>query len=142
MGYSFRCVLFSDGFDKVSCFLLTPVRINAKIGKMGKQVMIMKDRTKWEYSHTLIEMMKHKSLQKITVRELCGACDARPQNFYYHFRDKYDLVTWIYAQDIEAVCNANTDKPWSAVLRICYENMQSRRAFYKNAFTDDFSLYT
>ena len=97
----------------------------------------MKDRTKWEYSHALIELMKHKPLQKVTVREICRACDARPQNFYYHFKDKYDLVAWIYGQDIESVATANMEKSWLDVLCLCYQNMLSRRAFYRNAFEDD-----
>ena len=97
----------------------------------------MKDRTKWEYAHAMIGLMEHKSIQKVTVREICKVCDARPQNFYYHFRDKYDLVNWIYAQDVEAVCQANMNKPWSQVLPICYTNLLKRQAFYKNAFEDD-----
>lgn len=97
----------------------------------------MKDRTKWDYSNQLIALMKHKPLAKITVREICKTCDARPQNFYYHFRDKYDLVTWIYAQDIVAVCEENPNSPWSAVLKICYHHLMARRDFYRNAFQDD-----
>ena len=97
----------------------------------------MKDRTKWDYSNQLIALMKHKPLVKITVREICKTCDARPQNFYYHFRDKYDLVTWIYAQDIVAVCEENPNSPWSAVLKICYHHLMARRDFYRNAFQDD-----
>lgn len=97
----------------------------------------MKDRTKWEYANQLIELMKHKPLHKITVREICKACNAQPQNFYYHFRDKYDLVTWVYSQDVEAVCDAHMDQSWSEVLQICFENLQARQSFYRNACADD-----
>lgn len=98
---------------------------------------MMKDRTKWEYSNALIRLMQHRELKKITVREICKACDARPQNFYYHFKDKYDLVTWIYIQDIVSVCEANLDKPWPESLKIGYRNFENRRDFYRNAFQDD-----
>lgn len=97
----------------------------------------MKDRTKWEYANALIRLMTHRALKKITVRELCKACDARPQNFYYHFKDKYDLVTWIYIQDIVSVCEANKDLPWQSALSIAYGNLLNRREFYRNAFQDD-----
>ena len=34
--------------------------------------------------------MKHKPLDKIRVTEIC-----RPA-FYYHFRDKYDIMAWMF----------------------------------------------
>jgi len=136
MGYSFQTVRFSDSLEKVSQILIDKPKIKCQNMNEGKE-KTMKDRTKWDYSNQLIVLMKHKPLEKITVRELCKACDARPQNFYYHFRDKYDLVTWIYAQDIVAVCEAHPNSPWSDVLKICYHNLMARRDFYRNAFQDD-----
>ncbi len=97
----------------------------------------MKDRKKWEYANALIQLMNQRELSSITVREICKMCSARPQNFYYHFKDKYDLVEWIYKQDIVLICQSNSDKPWRETLELAYENLLSRQKFYKNAFQDD-----
>ena len=41
------------------------------------------------------ELMKRKSLEKITVSDIVQNCGLNRQTFYYHFQDKYDLVNWI-----------------------------------------------
>lgn len=50
---------------------------------------------------TLIGLMETKSLQEIRVKDLCEKSGADRHTFYYHFRDKYELVAWIYASGAE-----------------------------------------
>ena len=38
------------------------------------------------------EIMKHKSIDKIRVTEIYKAAEIERLTFYYHFKDKYDLV--------------------------------------------------
>jgi AcrR family transcriptional regulator len=42
------------------------------------------------------EVMLVKSLEKITVSDICDNCGIRRQMFYYYFKDKFDLVNSIY----------------------------------------------
>lgn len=43
--------------------------------------------------------MKHKSIDKIRVTEICKAVDIERPTFYYHFKDKYDLMAWMFCTD-------------------------------------------
>lgn len=63
---------------------------------------------------TLKELMDEKSLSKITINDLTQSCGVSRQTFYNNFRDIYDLVEWIYLQDIEISVGKN----------VTYENWQ------------------
>ena len=97
----------------------------------------MADHTKWRFANTLIEMMLHQPFHKITVKDICDQCQERRQTFYYHFRDKYDLVTWIYFQDASHIIDANKEESWDIVLEKIFENMIERKTFYQNAFEEN-----
>ena len=45
------------------------------------------------------ELMKTKPLDKIRVTEICRVAEIERPTFYYHFKDKYDLVAWIFLSD-------------------------------------------
>lgn len=49
---------------------------------------------KSKIADVLNDMLKHKNLDKITVKELVDACNISRQSFYYHFRDIMDVVEW------------------------------------------------
>lgn len=46
----------------------------------------------------LLEMLKTKHLEKITIKELVDACGISRQAFYYHFKDILDVLAW-WAQE-------------------------------------------
>ncbi len=47
------------------------------------------------------ELMEHKSVDKITIREITANCGYSMATFYRQFRDKYDLIAWDYARRFE-----------------------------------------
>ena len=57
------------------------------------------DRTKLWIAEHMKQLMAAKPIEKIRVTELCRAAGITPPTFYYHFRDKYDLVAWIFYSD-------------------------------------------
>lgn len=59
--------------------------------------------TKRALAEALKKMMEKKLLSKITVTDLAEACGINRHTFYYHFRDIYDLVEWIYCSEVERV---------------------------------------
>ena len=98
--------------------------------------MALKDRTKRLYADTLIELMEKKSLQEIRVKDLCEKSGTDRHTFYYHFRDKYELVAWIYASGAEKSMGGQdgfmgVDES-AAALNLVRQN----RVFYKKAFAD------
>lgn len=43
--------------------------------------------------------MENKKLSKITISELCAACNVNRKTFYYHFQDIYALLKWMLEQE-------------------------------------------
>lgn len=52
--------------------------------------------TKKAIADSLKKILKEKTFEKISVGEICDDCGLTRKSFYYHFRDKYDLVSWIF----------------------------------------------
>ena len=98
--------------------------------------MKFKDRTKWIFAETLIEMAKEKSVEKIQVKELCERCRAERTTFYYHFRDKYDLIAWIFMQMYETEEKQAQIINGEEMLVRMFRRIWEQRAFFRNAFQD------
>ncbi|MCR5833957.1 MAG: TetR/AcrR family transcriptional regulator C-terminal domain-containing protein [Selenomonadaceae bacterium] len=64
--------------------------------------MIIQQSTKSLLAESLKDLAKFKTVDKITIRELTKNCNLTPPTFYNHFRDKYELMAWIYNQKVEA----------------------------------------
>ena len=89
--------------------------------------------TKSALSAAMKELMAKHPMEKIKIGDIVGLCNMNRQSFYYHFRDKYDLVNWIYYTEfVEKIQNSLEDLGWELIEKMCeffYEN----RAFYSNA---------
>ncbi len=64
--------------------------------------MIIRQSTEELLAESLKELAKFKGVDKITIKELTANCGLTPPTFYNHFRDKYDLMAWIYNRRVEA----------------------------------------
>ena len=49
----------------------------------------------------LKNLMQQKALNKISISELCRNCEINRKTFYYHFSDIYDIVSWMFVQDLK-----------------------------------------
>ena len=101
--------------------------------------------TKKVLAYALKNLMETRPLNKITVGDICEACDMNRKSFYYHFQDKYDLVNWIFYTeffDISAGLSVSVVKnalykvirasSADALVRLC-EFFEKNREFYRNA---------
>ena len=52
--------------------------------------------TKKAIATALKSLILEKPFDKISIADLTKACGLNRQTFYYHFQDKYELLTWIY----------------------------------------------
>ena len=55
--------------------------------------------TKGMFADALETMMERIPLSKVRVADLCARCGVERRVFYYHFKDKYDLVAWMFERD-------------------------------------------
>ena len=92
----------------------------------------MKDLTKKHISETMKALMLQKPLDKIRIREICLKAEIDRSTFYYHFKDKYDLVAWIF---YDSAFRTNIlDKKESAA---SLNQVKKEYIFYKRAFEDN-----
>lgn len=98
--------------------------------------MNFNERTKYLFANTIKEMMKTKSLTAVRIKDLCTLCGTERQTFYYHFKDKYDLIAWIYSKDVENSIQEAGGIHCEKQLEILLLNMLDQRPFYKKAFED------
>ena len=91
----------------------------------------MAEITKLWIADKMKDLMKQKPIDKIRVTEICRAAEIERPTFYYHFKDKYDLVAWIFFQ--------SADKTDVVSIKSAAEGMQKMKQdflFYKRAYED------
>lgn len=55
--------------------------------------------TKNILADSLKKLLMKKTLEKISIKELVGKTGLNRQTFYYHFKDIYDLLEWIFKRE-------------------------------------------
>lgn len=96
----------------------------------------MKERTKQMFADALLSVIESKGLSRIRVLELCRLCGTDRQTFYYHFRDKYDLVAWIYENDLQETFLEDYSTPSKEQIEFLLRRLKEKQSFYSKAFQD------
>ncbi|MBP3850950.1 MAG: TetR family transcriptional regulator [Erysipelotrichaceae bacterium] len=89
------------------------------------------EKTKLLIADAIRELMKHQPLDKIRTSDICSLAHIQRTTFYYHFKDKYDLVAWVFFHSFQDVDILNVD---SAAQHM--EQMKKDLLFYKRAYED------
>ena len=78
-------------------------------------------------------LMLQRPFEKISVSDICNDCGINRKSFYYHFRDKYDLVNWIfYVGFIGGLDLENYESGWDCLADVLVY-FDSEKAFYRAA---------
>ena len=56
--------------------------------------------TKNALATALKKLLSKKELSKITISNITEECGVNRQTFYYHFKDIYDLLEWIFTNEV------------------------------------------
>lgn len=92
--------------------------------------------TKKVIAYSLKKLMQETPFQKITIRQIMSEAEIRRQTFYDHFQDKYELLAWIYSQEISENIQDFLDyEHWTKVVRRILEYFQANQTFYVNALS-------
>lgn len=86
--------------------------------------------TKNALAAALKKCMNRTAFSKISISAICSECGMNRKSFHYHFKDKYDLVNWIFYDDFIKYINIKdyTDS-WDFLRTICQH-------FIKDAIED------
>lgn len=89
--------------------------------------------TKKALAESMKKLMEERPMQKINISDIVEGCNMNRQSFYYHFKDKYDLVNWIYNTEFIVTIKDLSISSWELLEKICYYFYENK-TFYKNAF--------
>ena len=77
--------------------------------------------TKRALAQAMKELMAAHPFSKISVGDICEACGMNRKSFYYHFRDKQDLVNWIFESEFVETLQVDEDTcGWSLLACMCH----------------------
>ena len=91
----------------------------------------MAERTKLWIADKMKGLMKKKPIEKIRITEICQAAEIERSTFYYHFKDKYELVAWIFFQDADRTNIIDLHGAAEGM-----KQMKNNMLFYKRAYED------
>ena len=91
----------------------------------------MAERTKLWIAEAMKRLMVQKPIEKIRVTEICREAEIERPTFYYHFKDKYDLMAWIFYRDAFQTDVIGLQEAADGLKR-----MRRDFLFYKRAYED------
>ncbi len=95
----------------------------------------MAQTTKKALAASLKKLLAEKPLDKITVVDIIEDCEVNRQTFYYHFKDIYDLVEWIYTSEATKALNGKkTYDTWQQGILQIFEYVLSNKAFVVSTY--------
>lgn len=96
-------------------------------------MMATSEFTKLMIAEGLKQLLETKPFAAVTVQDIARHCGISRNTFYYHFKDKYDLISWIFHSEITPIIDAGISiDSWSDGLLSLCRYMQENKKFYLN----------
>ncbi|WP_291635000.1 dihydroxyacetone kinase transcriptional activator DhaS [Clostridium sp.] len=90
--------------------------------------------TKKALAISIKKLMETIPLAKLSIHEIVDDCGINRQTFYYHFKDKFDLVNWIYyTEAIENLDDCRNYAHWTNGMYKTLVYFMNNKLFYINA---------
>ena len=93
--------------------------------------------TKKALADAMKRLMAERPLVKINIGDIVKKCGLNRNSFYYHFKDKYDLVNWIFYTEIAEEFNREQvagESGWVLIEKLCHFFYRNKQ-FYINALS-------
>ena len=91
--------------------------------------------TKRALEQSLKNLLLKKPLTKITVGDITDDCGINRMTFYYHFKDVYDLLEWIYLNEvIQPMEGKDTYNTWQQGFLSIFEYILNNKEFVRNTY--------
>lgn len=94
------------------------------------------DQTKYKFADAIKELMRHRELDKISVKDIVEKSGLTRQTFYRHFQDKYALVNWYFEILVrDSFEEMKEKKNLRDALVKKFRFIESERYFFRAAFS-------
>ena len=94
--------------------------------------------TKNALAASMKKLMEERDFSKVTVADICEGCGMNRKSFYYHFKDKYELVNWIFYEEFLKNMDVSRYKTSRDILEDLCKYFYRERTFYENGGTEFF----
>ena len=95
----------------------------------------MAQTTKRALAASLMKLLKERSLDNITVKDIVEDCEVNRQTFYYHFQDIYDLLFWVFESQADEVIGGKRDtETWPEGFLRVFQYAQENRGMILHVF--------
>lgn len=91
--------------------------------------------TKEYIAYAFQEILKAVPFDDITVQEIADACRISRTTFYRCFKDKYDLLIWIYTEEIDRIYAGDGDSRQKFIDIFAF--MKANQRYFKQALLND-----
>lgn len=97
--------------------------------------------TKKALSESLKKLCTIKSYNDISISEITNQCDLNRQSFYYHFKDKSELLYWTYENSDFGIIINNYNKNKDKHIIYPLKAMENERDFYVNTLKSNLIIF-
>ncbi len=91
----------------------------------------MAERTKLWIAEAMRRLMSKQTLERIRVTEICREAKIGRPAFYYNFKDKYDLVAWMFCYRVDGTDIISVELGAESM-----RQMKRELVFYKRIYED------
>lgn len=86
---------------------------------------------------SLKELMINRKIEKISVRDIAHKANIHRITFYYYFEDKYELLHYIFHEDMKRIIKDCRGGDISHFIIGVFEYLEKNERIYNNAFASD-----
>lgn len=91
--------------------------------------------TKKKIAKSFKELISNSSVNDVSVSKLMKNVGMRRQSFYNHFIDIYDLIEWIFNQELSEIIQDNiTYYSWKEVIEVTIIYFSNSKLYYNKIF--------
>ena len=95
----------------------------------------MSQTTKKAFAASLKKLLSQKPLDKIKIIDITEDCEVNRQTFYYHFKDIYDLLEWVYTNEaMKALEGKKTYDTWQQGFSKIFNYILENKEFVLNTY--------
>lgn len=87
--------------------------------------------TKEKIATAVKELVRQKSIRKITVQDIMDETGMKRQSFYYHFQDIYDVIEWICFKELIHKVDVEQETSIEEWLGDLIDTIEEERCFYR-----------
>lgn len=88
--------------------------------------------TKYMIAKGVKQLLETKDFEQISVGDIARQCKISRNTFYYHFKDKYEVISWIFYTEITPIIGtSHSIENWTQALLALCNYMREQKEFYR-----------